>query len=345
MKNQVGAALIITILLISVLASIAFAISRLGISEVKQSTQLEDSEISYQAAEGGIEMGLLLFRYNKSVEVPIGESEGMDESINKCLRYNISDNIFVGIVNCEKYPTERNKEFFDLKIWHKNSDRVEGGQTIDANTEKVWAKACNKAQFESGLCVDDNEGYCQGGYQGISFEKCYKNPDNNKYQIFPAIIQDGVAEYDVSQINSGTINITWQYLKTLNLPLENALQDKFKFLYIPKDIDGNIIKSSNPSPNSEYEYLYGYGYSDNSGGNGFIAPLGLTSKIRIKPFGDSLLNYTITSTTGTKMDSRYTYIESTGYFGGAKRKLKISIDRATGSMLTPYDFLLYSSEN
>ena len=48
---------------------------------------------------------------------------------------------------------------------------------------------------------------------------------------------------------------------------------------------------------------------------------------------------------GTKIDSRYTYIEATGYFGGAKRKLKISIDRATGSMLTPYDFLLYSNEN
>lgn len=344
MKNQGGAALIITILLISVLASIAFAISRLGISEVKQSTQLEDSEISYQAAEGGIELGLLLFRYNKNVEVPTGEIDGMDESIAKCLRYNISDNVFVGIINCNSNPTDRNKEFFDLRVWHKNNDRTENNITYEANTEYVSAKGCTKAQFDSKLCVDDNEGYCQGGYGGVSFEKCYLNPNNNKYQIFPAIIQDGVAEYDTSNISGGTLSIKWQYLKTLTSS-ENLLKDKYQFLYIPKDVDGNIIKSSSPTPNSGYEYLYDYDYSTNIGGNGLTVPLGMTDKIRIKPFGGSLLSYTITANNSLKMDSRYTYIESTGYFGGAKRKLKISIDRATGSMLTPYDFLLYSNEN
>jgi Tfp pilus assembly protein PilX len=343
MKKQTGAALIITILLISILASIAFATSRLGISEIKQSSQLEDSEIAYQAAEGGIEMGLLLFRYNKSVEVPSGVSGGMDESTMQCLRYNITDNMFVDSPNCTIPPKERNKEFFDLRIWHKNSDRTESGQTYDANVENVTAKACTKAQFESNLCVDDNNGYCQGGHEGVSFEKCYLNTNNNKYQIFPAIIQDGVAEYDVSNINTGYVSITWRYLNSPSI----TESDKYRFLYIPKDNNGNILKNDPPKEYGMNEYLYNYSYSANANGSGITSTLlgGLVDKIRIKPFGGSLLNYKITSSDATKMDSRYTYIESTGYLGSAKRKLKISIDRATGSMLSPYDFLLYSDQN
>lgn len=61
-QSNVGAALVITLIVVTVISAIAFSVSRMLVSEVKQITRLEDSEMAYQAAESGIEAGLLLYR-------------------------------------------------------------------------------------------------------------------------------------------------------------------------------------------------------------------------------------------------------------------------------------------
>jgi len=72
-------------------------------------------------------------------------------------------------------------------------------------------------------------------------------------------------------------------------------------------------------------------------------------RVRIKPWGGDLESYTLTYQSNSeerkeKLDSRYTIIESTGYFGNTKRKLQVKIDRHSGQLLGLYDFVLYSGE-
>lgn len=73
---------------------------------------------------------------------------------------------------------------------------------------------------------------------------------------------------------------------------------------------------------------------------------GKDSVIRIKPM-DTDIKYVAGATVSgstSQIDSGYSVIESTGYFGNTKRKLQVKINRASGSLLGTYDFVLYSGE-
>lgn len=66
------------------------------------------------------------------------------------------------------------------------------------------------------------------------------------------------------------------------------------------------------------------------------------SILRIKPWNTGI-NYTAeVDSGGGTIDSGTTTIESTGYYGNTKRKLVTTINRASGSLLGIFDFVLYS---
>ena len=66
-KYQTGAALLITMLIIATVGALALAVGRIVISELRITTSYADSIIAYQAAESGIEQGLLNFRNNRNI--------------------------------------------------------------------------------------------------------------------------------------------------------------------------------------------------------------------------------------------------------------------------------------
>ncbi|HLC39207.1 MAG TPA: hypothetical protein VJJ80_03770 [Patescibacteria group bacterium] len=66
LRSKSGAALLITMLLIAGVGALALAISRIVLSEIRISASYADSVIAYQAAETGIEKGLLEFRNNRT---------------------------------------------------------------------------------------------------------------------------------------------------------------------------------------------------------------------------------------------------------------------------------------
>ncbi|MEK7183959.1 MAG: hypothetical protein AAB701_00350 [Patescibacteria group bacterium] len=70
MSGERGAALLITLVLITVIGSIAFGVGRSTLTNFRLVTRLEDSLNAYQAAQAGIEDGLLRFRFDKNAEVP-----------------------------------------------------------------------------------------------------------------------------------------------------------------------------------------------------------------------------------------------------------------------------------
>lgn len=107
-----GSALIITLLVITVVSAMIFSVGRLAVDELKMSTQLEDSDMAYYAAEAGIEAGLLMFRFNRDVELsqdcqsPNACTSGPTLTSGEPVKFDLGDN-----------------QSFDLKIYYKQ----EGG--------------------------------------------------------------------------------------------------------------------------------------------------------------------------------------------------------------------------
>ena len=107
-----GAALIIALLVITSMSAIGFFISRLNIKDIVMMSRLEDSMISYFAAEAGIEQGVLMWRYNNNVETRSLATESQGDY----REFNIDE--------ARKYK---------LKIWH----RVDTSETGDLKQDET----------------------------------------------------------------------------------------------------------------------------------------------------------------------------------------------------------------
>lgn len=323
-----GAALVITLLIISVLSALAFSSTRLATSELKQSTYLEDSELAYQAAESGIELGLLYFRYNKDIEVP-KDLPNLNAKSKNVLRYCINNDelISTNLENPEDTSTlDPAQSCFDLKVYRKNT----------TNIEEVKSKGCTKENFDKGMCVEDTANRCfDTRYTDTSKNPCYFY--DSKYYLIPAIKQEEVVEYNVEGINN--INLSWEFVRN-NIPINE--RENFRLLFMPLNDKGEVVDETG----SKYKQLLIYdllcrtslGCSrDFSNKN--------IKKIRIKPYGGDLLWYKITANPSTAFtDSRITTIESTGYYGNTKRKLQVIINRATGTLLPMYDYTIFTGK-
>lgn len=323
-KQQNGSALVITILLVTVLASIGLMSSRLSLSNLRQTTKLEQSELAYQAAEAGLEMGLLLYRYDRNSELPnsniseqLPDGFHMSEDEDWYYRVNLSKNK-VEVIQDPEAP-DTNESIVDIRMWHRNNDSI----------EEVVAEECTLSEdIESGECVQD--------------------VDTGRY-YYPALEQDQVIEYDVEDLEKIS-KLNWEYL---DYDPETSNRDQFQLIYIPIDKNGSIIDdclNDNPGRDGcKFSYPITLSNLDiNLPVNGIIVDSGKiknADKIRIKALGGNLENYTIeviSNNSEDKSDSKTTYVEATGYYGGVKRKLKVELDRATNTLLTPYDFLLFT---
>lgn len=241
-----GTALIITLLVITVISTIAFSVARLMIAEIRMTTGLEDSMGAYYAAEAGIEQGLLMWRYDHDVELPTKATA----SNGKPQEYTLSD-----------------ISSYDLKIWYRNDSYIE-----KASLEKDQSVEYTISNLSS-LYLSCDKG-CEAKVSFIP-ENPYKNS----------------LEYSV-------------------IGLGNEIKKK-DLLYFPQ------TETSISTANAD--------------------------KLRLHAWG-STKNYTLTAGEGDKLGGRYSFIESTGYFGSAKRKLQVKIDRASGTILGVYDFTLFGQD-
>jgi hypothetical protein len=90
-KNEKGASLLLTILIMSAILSIAIGISKLSLGEIKISRELPHSFIAYYGAEAGIEKGL----YTDLVDaIPQGTASDFSGSLNADITYEVT---FTGV--------------------------------------------------------------------------------------------------------------------------------------------------------------------------------------------------------------------------------------------------------
>lgn len=287
-KTKSGSALIITLLVITVVSAIVFSVGRLAIGDLKMSTQLENSEQAYYAAEGGIETGLLLFRYDTTRTLET--TKGATAKDGNPLRVNLSTNKIIPPASYTPAAPPSSDIAFDLKEWYRNEAGVEikVESTIDANGKTI-----------------------------------------------PALAKDETVEYNIFNTN-GDLRIAWEY-KDLTPSITDQLQMRLEYMAFNEDKE--VV--------ARYLFMYNDRNKNNILRTLLDVPLnGSNAKIlRLKSWGANIDHYTISGDLDDKLDNQLSTIESTGYYGGAKRKLEITLDRTTGTLLGLHDFVLFGSSN
>lgn len=273
-----GSALIITLLVIMVISSIGLGVGRLTLSEIKQTSRMEDSAGAETAAESGIEHGLLLYRFNHDVQLS-----------DQC----------PDPANCTISPTETggkpvsfdmgNGVRYELKIWHRNgNDGTKSVESVSSESGKPALGQDQTAEYDLHNPGDDPDRATSLQNLTLSWE--YEPPD---HPLTP------------QETENRKVEIT-------PLDADNAPLAAGKYLSTSTEISANVILTN-------------------------------ATRVRIKPWGGNLKQYTFSTTDPkAKLDHRMTIIESTGYFGNTKRKLQVKIDRASGTILGIGDFVIYS---
>ena len=66
-----GTAFLLTMIVITVVSTVAMSVGRLMVSDLNMTTKLEESIVAYYAAEAGIEDGLWRIRDDKDIQIPV----------------------------------------------------------------------------------------------------------------------------------------------------------------------------------------------------------------------------------------------------------------------------------
>jgi len=152
----------------------------------------------------------------------------------------------------------------------------------------------------------------------------------------PALGKDENVQYDLTDV-SGNLYLKWTY-KDLGHPPTPEEKAQMRLEVTAYDADGKITGKKLFLHDNQGE-IQPLSTLDDGG-----TTIGATS-LRIKSMGGDINNYTLSSDKASdELGSRYTYVESTGYFGNTKRKLQIKLDRHSGQILGTYDFVLYSGQ-
>ena len=141
-----GFALLLTLVVVSVIGVVAFGVGRLTLTEFRQTMRFQDSQNALQAAEAGIEDGLVRFRYDRNVEVPYGAKDTCTSSVTEpttatsyVLRVNLSNGVRSCIDPTKTPSPDPSQNVYDLKIMYKSTKLGAFGSTptqllADANT-------------------------------------------------------------------------------------------------------------------------------------------------------------------------------------------------------------------
>lgn len=292
MNGERGTALLITLVLIAVIGSIAFGVGRASLTNLRQTSRLEDSLDAYQAARAGIEDALLRFKFDKNAEAPTTAIQGCsrlpditkDSQVYARVDLSVADG--QPTVSCPnlaqgQFPTNPNDIVYDLKMYHKRP-------------------------------VGQDECVAVPSYNASVLPGCTSNLPPG----VPALRRDTAVEYDVSDVQSGPITINASFAQPDAL---NQIE---------------VLELNNDGSEGAHHLLRTFPTSE-------VIKTPQLARIRLRPFQNDLQMYDLRVAAGS-LDSRFTTVESIGYFGVSKRKLTLTLDRLSGSIFDVFDFVLFS---
>lgn len=144
-----------------------------------------------------------------------------------------------------------------------------------------------------------------------------------------ALAQDTPIEYSLESLSSSFINIDWQFSNDNLIGVNRQIELISLADTCPLDgVCNRAVVTGQDGIVNSYSF-------DLRGG----------TTLRFKAIGRNVAWYVLSSQdTDDQLDTRFTNIEVVGYFGGTKKKLRLILDRLTGSALPLYDYVLFSGE-
>ncbi|MCL5795765.1 MAG: hypothetical protein M1338_05435 [Patescibacteria group bacterium] len=356
-KNSQGSALIITILLITAISTVLFSVARLTYSDLAQATRLEESITANYAAESGIELGLLSYRFNHEAETnnPLGSN---CTSNNNCAyTETLPPNTYHGgsldldfaSTPLSLYPStpssassaSASAPSASMRMWFMESQlgsweniRSNNGdgspkllkdQTIELDLSNQYNQPLQFFWTSAKIAMDkiptDFGVECDVGENECNYPQV-RNPECTSQEVCnPPIVQPLFGmEFTLSKIDSSG-NAT---------PCDKGFIKSGK-----KSIEFKDATPQNVDPKPYISWQCGEGQY----------------KLRIKPLigiSDAVgrendrpyVYYAVQKPNGIPIDNGTTHIVSTGTYGSTRRTLTIDLDRSSTKLLGLYDLIL-----
>jgi len=363
MKKQKGSAILIAVLLVAAIGGIAFSFGRIFLLEAANATISENGIVAYYAAESGIEEGFLRYRYNRNAEVPFISTLGNNSVFRSDLDTNAVDTgtSFTGVSKATTGIADNSERFYDLRMGF-----------IGTNGLPIYGhNAINDGVFSSTSGDLTNSGYGLGEYQFLKLAKdeAYKidlssldfgDLSSNDIQLF--------AKYPGTTDKAKSI----MYLKLTVDYLGNGLDVKEYKAMASSDPTaaatcielgrsdagciGEILIANTTASTPDVVWSQSNLISNFVSQIGAKIPMFGTSKITlsIRPlFSDAYVGISTASCTtfancansgkSNVVPGPFTYITSTGYFGGATRTIKANIDRQSGTLYDLFDYVIFEN--
>lgn len=377
MKKKRGSALIIAMLLITAVGGIAFGIARLLFMETSLQSISENGIVAYYAAESGLEEGFLRYRYDKNAEVPFSNwTWNADESQNKVFRTNLSTlavdtgGSFVGVTKSDSLgsPTEK---YYDLRMGYAGMENIKNAQG-DTEMNPLYG---NDADQNGIFNIEDlkNTNYDAGKNSVL------KIPYDESVKIdlpgFNSTTQPLSLYAKYYGYNSADTNSKCNFLLEVKFLVDDGRKREYKALVTHDPLNCPTVLGSGFT-----DKLMGAGGGNYADGLGKyfivkvsslqrvitdaagVVPAGSKVTLYIKPLTRNTipdaaekftsLGLAVENCVASNMDSckdktvpsPHTRLESTGYFGGASRKLMADIDRQSGTLYDLYDYVIYKTQ-
>ncbi len=300
-----GFALLLTLIVIGVIGAVAFGVGYLTLHAYQATVRFQDSQSALEAAEAGIEDGLLRFRYDRNVQVPtaamcaalpagsiLPAGATVDAEPTDITKFVLRVNLSTGVLQCvdptsSSVPTpDPTQSVYDLKVYFKGSKLGEFGSADLANSK-------------STPTVSKDEVLEIGGFDNPSAINLLVQYNMIKEATSPPSTKRAIIEFFDRKGQPSTAS----------LPIIVNKVDEFDF---------NGIQGSS---------------------------IGLTSDIsaiRIRPIAGNAKIAAKVSGTAKPIDFGFTALESTGYSNSVKRRLVSTINRSNGKTTGIYNFVFFS---
>lgn len=306
LNKEQGSALLIVMVVISVIATLSLAVIQLALMSSRAVARTEDGINAQLAAMAGIEDSLLRWKFNRNTEAPQKNSFG----------------------ECTTSPYEESDRFDRIVLGlDGQQDSSVGGpnscilKSVAPRSDSMVydVKISHRLKKGASECVRSSKSISVPG-----LPTCPSAPGENAI----ALKKDQIAEYNVQGLSN--ISLKWGVRANSYVGLENVALEIVSLgdSCLGQDKICNKQVYQNPLTSS----------ANFSSGGGEI--------LRIKIFGADLDYYALSAGDNNySLDTRFTTIDSTGYYGGVQRRLRLTLDRLTGQALPIYDFALFSGSS
>lgn len=306
--SRQGSALIITLLMITVIASVSFSVTALSLSEFRKAGNLQDSIAAYYAAESGIEHGLMEYRLWHDAEI---SREVYDFVRRKDAQYKI--------------PTASEGTAQTFRLTGADNTVKPGFVTSTGDKGQSWY---------------DLKMFYRGDKIGELNSRGDPVVDSEKS---PRVFRDSAAEYAIE--GAKTLKIAWRpdpaTLANPPEPLPPSITQYFlELIFTLSDSE-----SCSEAENKILRVEKGRRSTINIVNE---VPLDCDYRsVRIKPWNMPYAQYSLTiedrDGKPMKIDQQKTTLQSTGYSGQAKRTLELNLSRTIGTVFEASDFLFLSA--